>query len=336
MNDQGTLVVSSDDLPKNDRFETWRETYARKKAGYQLSHIDQRPFFAQSSFHSLGSVKLARTTCTALRYRRGAREIAEDGSDGFAFDFCVNGRFELFQGRQRLVVTQQTATLVDHSLDLEGGVGPVAPGDYFKLSSVSLPRTELSRRVPKVERLLLTPVRDQGALRLLVTYLNSVEQQSLGQDPSLNRLIGEHILDIVGFLLGSQDKADRNDGGIHAARRVALVHYLEQNYREPNLSVDTIAASMKISKRYLYYLLDETGEGVTQMLIRLRLERARQLLADPKYGHLGIADIAFDSGFSDLSYFYRQFRRRFGETPGVSRGKRNVLPRDCREIPGPG
>jgi len=39
----------------------------------------------------------------------------------------------------------------------------------------------------------------------------------------------------------------------------------------------------------------------------------------------GIADIAFDSGFGDISYFYRQFRRRYGEAPGAFRTRRILV-----------
>jgi AraC-like DNA-binding protein len=46
-----------------------------------------------------------------------------------------------------------------------------------------------------------------------------------------------------------------------------------------------------------------------------RLEKAAALLRDPHWRACKIADIAAESGFSDLSYFNRAFRRRFGGTP---------------------
>ncbi|UZR27245.1 helix-turn-helix domain-containing protein [Methylococcus mesophilus] len=336
MNEKGKLVISSADLPEKERLDIWRESFSVKMVGAEIFHADPRPFFVQASFRFLGSVKLAWSTSTGARYRRTSKLVAADGNDDIGLPICFAGSWEVVQSRGRQILNRGNATLFNLGAAAEGGLASDSSQEHQQLLSVCLPREKLLRRVPRAERFLLRPLVGQEALRLLLDYLKMIEEKNLGQDPNLNQLIGEHILDIVGFLLGSQNKAEPNAGGMHAARRVALVRYLEENFREPNLSVDAIAASMKISRRYLYYLLDETGEGVTQMLNRLRLERARQLLADPRHGHLGIADIAFDSGFSDLSYFYRQFRSRFGETPGAFRRGAKILPCDHRGIPGPG
>jgi AraC-like DNA-binding protein len=50
-----------------------------------------------------------------------------------------------------------------------------------------------------------------------------------------------------------------------------------------------------------------------------RLARAYCMLTD--WRHLGrtISSIAFECGFSDLSYFNRSFRRRYGSTPSGAR-----------------
>jgi AraC-like DNA-binding protein len=45
-----------------------------------------------------------------------------------------------------------------------------------------------------------------------------------------------------------------------------------------------------------------------------RLHRAHAKLAEPEC-RLKVADIAEDSGFSDMSQFNRSFRRAFGDTP---------------------
>jgi AraC-like DNA-binding protein len=54
-------------------------------------------------------------------------------------------------------------------------------------------------------------------------------------------------------------------------------------------------------------------------LTELRLRKAADMLAHDVERR--ISDIAFDSGFNDLSYFNRCFRRRFGLTPSAARGR---------------
>jgi AraC-like DNA-binding protein len=48
---------------------------------------------------------------------------------------------------------------------------------------------------------------------------------------------------------------------------------------------------------------------------QLRAERAHAALIAPVRPDQRIATIAFQTGFNDLSYFNRAFRRRYGKSP---------------------
>jgi len=55
-----------------------------------------------------------------------------------------------------------------------------------------------------------------------------------------------------------------------------------------------------------------TGRTPTEFINRLRLKNASMLLTTTSRE---ISDVAFDCGFENLSYFYRLFRREYGQTP---------------------
>jgi methylphosphotriester-DNA--protein-cysteine methyltransferase len=59
------------------------------------------------------------------------------------------------------------------------------------------------------------------------------------------------------------------------------------------------------------------SEGVTfsEYVLDRRLCAAHRLLTNRRLAHYSIASVAFDSGFADLSYFNRTFRRRYNATP---------------------
>lgn len=61
-----------------------------------------------------------------------------------------------------------------------------------------------------------------------------------------------------------------------------------------------------------------SGASFTSRLNKLRLRKAAELL---QHAQRRISDVAFECGFNDLSYFNRCFRRRFGLTPSVARGR---------------
>ena len=76
-----------------------------------------------------------------------------------------------------------------------------------------------------------------------------------------------------------------------------------------------MAEACGISKRYLQTLLAGSGTSFVQELNAMRLERASDMLADPRARGLPVADVAYRNGFLDPGYFTRLFRKRFGITP---------------------
>jgi AraC-like DNA-binding protein len=50
---------------------------------------------------------------------------------------------------------------------------------------------------------------------------------------------------------------------------------------------------------------------------RLELAHARLSARKGEQAAEGVTAVAFDCGFNDLSYFYREFRKKYGTTPGA-------------------
>src|SRR5262249_46609717 len=81
---------------------------------------------------------------------------------------------------------------------------------------------------------------------------------------------------------------------------------------DPELSLTTVAHSLRISRRYLQRLLKTSGTSFTAQVTELRLRQAFKFLQESE---LRISDLALRVGFSDISHFNRLFRSRFGDTP---------------------
>jgi AraC-like DNA-binding protein len=62
-------------------------------------------------------------------------------------------------------------------------------------------------------------------------------------------------------------------------------------------------------------LFENEGTTFSEFARNARLSRAYRMLRDPRFADRSISTIAFEAGFSDLSYFNKVFRRRFGGTP---------------------
>ena len=96
-----------------------------------------------------------------------------------------------------------------------------------------------------------------------------------------------------------------------------IIAYLENHFDNPDLSLPMVADEFRISIYKLGSIFSEYADvGFRETITRLRLERSREMLSDPK---LSVKEIAFRSGFRDVSYFIKLFKNAYDITPAVYR-----------------
>jgi AraC-like DNA-binding protein len=82
---------------------------------------------------------------------------------------------------------------------------------------------------------------------------------------------------------------------------------------EPGFSIDTLGKKLGMSRSQLYRKITNlTGRSANAFIRELRLQKALQLLRG-KYGN--ITQIALETGFTNPSYFAKNFQDRFGVPP---------------------
>lgn len=88
---------------------------------------------------------------------------------------------------------------------------------------------------------------------------------------------------------------------------------LEQQY-DKNFEMESIAETVGMSGSYLSRLFkQETGETLTDFLIRIRIEKAKQFMSDhPSLKNYEISQLV---GYSDPVYFNKLFKKMVGVTP---------------------
>jgi len=107
--------------------------------------------------------------------------------------------------------------------------------------------------------------------------------------------------------------------GLSRAKVARVVEFMEANLASA-LSLDAIARAACLSATHFARAFKRaTGLAPHQYLMRMRLERARRLLAQSDHS---IARIAQDCGFSHQEHLTRAFRRLTGATPGAYRRER--------------
>lgn len=124
------------------------------------------------------------------------------------------------------------------------------------------------------------------------------------------------VLTAVRERMGCEDLGFSVVEGVDAVNRIVSRHF-----RDPDFDAPELAERLGVAPRALQRLFQMLGETPRQHILNVRLDAARQaLLKPPSPGErLTISSIAFDSGFNDLSYFYRTFAHAFGTGPGEFR-----------------
>lgn len=90
--------------------------------------------------------------------------------------------------------------------------------------------------------------------------------------------------------------------------------YIYQNYNQPDISLAMLAAKLYISESYLTRIIKKnTGESFTELLTRIRLTKAKELLSGEK--ELLSQEIAELVGYQDRHYFCRIFKQNIGLSP---------------------
>lgn len=99
-----------------------------------------------------------------------------------------------------------------------------------------------------------------------------------------------------------------------------IIHRIDEYVHDKlqnKITLKEVADYLEFSPNYLGQLFkEETGEHFSNYLIKLRMNKACELLKDPKYK---VYEIAEQAGYKNILYFNRQFKQMTGCTPGQYR-----------------
>lgn len=115
------------------------------------------------------------------------------------------------------------------------------------------------------------------------------------------------------FHLFGNDGVEKSKENRKAMERIKLIlQKIEKDYRE-DLTVEEMAKALGFSQsHFMKFFKANMGKSFVQYLNDYRLTRAARFLAMTSRD---VLEIAIDSGFSNISYFNRLFKKKFHMTP---------------------
>jgi AraC-like DNA-binding protein len=301
---------TTDAVRPAERFSYWREVCTRAFVDLRTERAGQRPFRGSIRQRTLGDVGVSDVDSVEQRVIRRHTEISSSPRPIYFVNLQVAGTCTLTQGRQAVVQQTGDVALIDACRPFE-----MEFGSRFHHASYKIRHDQLRPRLadPDLAGVVARASTPMGAL--LAGVLREAGRAGPLQGDAAAAL-GDHLIGIIAVVFGAAaEAAAQAKPDLRAARRLRACGFIDRHLADPSLNPAAVAAALGVSVRYLHALFEPAGESVMSYLLRRRLERCRNDLADPARRGRTIADIAFAWGFSDLSHFGRAFKAAFGLTP---------------------
>lgn len=160
---------------------------------------------------------------------------------------------------------------------------------------------------------------------------------SIALSDLINRMVGKSGFEKIIFLLRILDEISKNRYSQtisflsppqslpkdQHSKIQRVYEYIMKSYHEP-ISLKQVASFVNMSHyTFCRFIKLHTGKTFVQVLNEIRIGFACKHLVE---GNLAISEIAYRTGFENLSNFIRQFKKINGETPsGYQKRIRNVM-----------
>jgi AraC-like DNA-binding protein len=305
------LRVASEPYAKSGQLDAFLEIWGRNILRIEMEPLDSQPLQVDLLLRSLPGFALASGSASPMRNRHTA-ELADN--DDVVLVVFQGGFGEVNQYGRAATVEDGAAALTANG----------APASFSILSPTRVINFRFSRellrsRIANLDDLVARPIaKNNPVLGLLAGYAAVLDDQGELATAELRHAVSSHMYELAALVLGAKPEPNLADG-FRAARLKAVKEDILRRLVQRGLSVSDIARAHQISERYLRKLFAAEETTFTDFVREARLARAHQMLTDPRYLYRPISEVAYASGFGDLSYFNRTFRSRYGATPSDTR-----------------
>lgn len=132
--------------------------------------------------------------------------------------------------------------------------------------------------------------------------------------PGYELLLKALLLTSIAALLPYRDKENARPQleDEHTAKLKLVLEYIGEHYAD-ELSIPQLSRLCFFSEyHFMRFFKKYTGVSCLDYIKNLRLEKAASRLAQ---GGQSVLEVSMSCGFANLSYFYREFKKKYGMTP---------------------
>lgn len=308
------LRVATPELASPTDIEAFLENWARVFLRIEMQPLDGHALNINLLMRSIPGFATACGLLSPIQNRHTSQLI---DSDDFVLVLIRSGTAEIETHGQttRLEAGDAVLTAI-------GSPGVFTGFTDTDVINFRLKRDMLTHRIGDPDTLVGRRIsRDNRALKLLAGYASILDDQEALSSSELRALVAMQMHDVAAQVLSREP-----DGGLQQGVRAARFHAIKQtiiaHLSQHDLTIGFAAKCHQLSESYVRQIFADNDTTFSDFVLTQRLAHAHRMLSDPRYDALLISAIAYETGFNDLSYFNRTFRRRFGASPSDVREQR--------------
>lgn len=300
-------------LPAGVRAEAARAMLNEVHLPWTLRLRDREPYDCRLAWRALGGCSLIACSSSPLAGSRERREIARTEGDYFGLLHVLSGRERVRQGDTSVVLGPGDLLVWDGTRPLDFAVDTALHKVTLLIPRKHLAGAGAGRDLTGAFRL----DGHSGLGALLANQLAALARLAPGIPVTDAPLAADLVVDLLGRLLAPA-AAPGHTGDLLAR----ILAHVENRLDDSELTPSRVAAAFGITPRYLHMVFAASGATLAVHIRARRLARMRRDLADPRFAHLSVTEIALRWGFNDSAHASRAFRAAYGVSPSAFRASR--------------
>ena len=301
------LTIDTTRLPAAQQFDLYKATLGDKWDSIRAIHNPANGFRFVFENLDLPGLDVRAYERAASELERTAAQARKDGNDRIVVSVMIDGH---------------TLTESD-DVELQLGPGTLLINDLTRprrartssahAAAIDAPRETIAAMVGDPAA-LHNQVRHTVVAKLFCDHLVSLcrHMDAAASTPTSQIAeMTEHML--AAALAPTRDNMAIAAKPIGDLLRRRVMRYIDRRLLDPDLTPDSVALALGVSRRTLYRTFEADG-GVARQIQARRLDHAHEILLDSSALHR-IKTIAYSHNFGSESHFARSFKRRFGYNP---------------------
>jgi AraC-like DNA-binding protein len=311
---KGIESFSTSSVPPQKRIAYWNDLSCNTFTGVDVSSPTKTEFSACLRRLGINDICVADVWSTASTVHHTARHVSRMREPPhFLLHVQLRGTSINLQSGREAILRPGDATICDTARPWTLSFDTDAEFIVCRLPTVAV-----RQRLIDIEDLVGTHLSAKSVgMGLLTPFLRSLLTHSelRAGDDRLGQ-ISTILLDMVALTCTSSTLGDMQSGRMPSRHQNVLQH-IDKHLTEPLLSVHSVAQQFGVGARSIQKMFASQGTTLGSYVLQQRLTFAAMQLRQQDAP--SVTAIALSSGFSDLTYFGRAFRRFFGVSPSEFR-----------------